>query len=66
MAPRVALTWLTPPGRKRSKGIWALVGARGVIIGRTGALIDGKRMAIYLGKTKLISHPLEPDRLGAW
>jgi hypothetical protein len=30
VAPRVALTWLTPPGRKRSKGNWALVGARGV------------------------------------
>jgi len=30
LAPRVALTWLTPPGRKRSKGNWALVGARGV------------------------------------
>jgi hypothetical protein len=27
----VALTWLTPLGRKRSKGNWALVGARGVI-----------------------------------
>ena len=26
----MALTWLTPPGRKRSKGNWALVGARGV------------------------------------
>jgi len=31
VAPRVALTWLTPPGRKRSKGNWALVGARGVL-----------------------------------
>ena len=30
-APRVALTWLTPPGRRRSKGNWALVGARGVL-----------------------------------
>ena len=30
VAPRVALTWLTPPGWKRSKGNWALVGARGV------------------------------------
>ena len=30
VAPRVALTWLIPPGRKRSKGNWALVGARGV------------------------------------
>ena len=30
LAPRAALTWLTPPGRKRSKGNWALVGARGV------------------------------------
>ncbi len=27
----MALTWLTPLGRKRSKGNWALVGARGVI-----------------------------------
>jgi len=26
----VALTWLTPPGWKRSKGTWALAGARGV------------------------------------
>ena len=32
VAPRVALTRLTPPERKRSKGNWALVGARGVFI----------------------------------
>lgn len=29
-APRVASSWLTPPGWRRSKGNWALTGARGV------------------------------------
>lgn len=36
LAPRVALSRLTPPGRKRSKGNWALVGARGVFLFHEG------------------------------
>ena len=52
----MALTWLTPPGRKRSKGNWALVGARGV-------LCSSKSLRLAHGVARLPRKVFRPKRL---
>ncbi len=76
VAPRVALSRLTPLGRKRSKGNWALVGARGVFFvvgpGPTTwmrSYVNGLVMKVDLGKKipieRSVSLICKVDRWGA-